>query len=476
MQNIFFLVKGQQLVLGGATLKVTDITDSNQIKFDVVCSWKFNDTLTHQETIAEGSELVYDVSPNYMRVVVRSIAKAASFGFANIAVDYDKSEETGNLQLDAGNPLYVKGISTATISYSVPFGGRLVITKPSGVTIVDTPTLGGAQTYTLSAANLDEIGMWKATVMESGESSPQIVKLFRVVVPPTSFSHIVDVVFKAATYQNVSDIFTLIQSKKDKIESEIAEVMDHFGLQYMSLGVVAGTSSDYTIRILANMGSNRDTEAIVCSIIDMLSVADMGSPVGYVYTTRSTSSQDKITFNVGDVLSIMKAAAKTKFDREYDTPTHTTSDLTALATSEKKLYADIFPSATVDPMNQAISSIGALDSSTETKGHDAIKSAKSIFMEAVRSVEDSATTAYSVHDVPLEHTTVDVSSDIPGSNVVATTGAPAAVASTLSISSITGVAKEHWKLLTVIFAAVVITVILRAKGKTIIGMLRRNRE
>jgi hypothetical protein len=437
----------------------------------VTCAWKFGDSLTHAETILEGSELVYSVSPNYFRLVVRSVIKASSFAFANVAVDYDTTEENGNLKLDISNPLFVKGVSTATISYTVPFGGRLVITKPGGTTIVDTPTLAGAHTYTITSSNIDEVGMWKATVMESGSSSPQIVKIFRVVNPPTTFSHIIDIVFRVPSYLSTSDEFTQIQLIKDKLESELAELFEHFGLQYMSLGVVAGsTSSDYTMRLLATMGSAKDAEAVMCSIVNMMSLNVMGSPVGYVFTTRSSSAQDKITFDVGDVLALMKASVKTRFDRACDN----TESIAALATSEKKLYADVFPSATIDPVNQAITAISALDVSTESNRIAAIKTAKPTFVDAVRTVEDSVTTAYSTHDVPLEHTTVEVTSDIPGNTVSTSTGAHAAEsASTLSVSSLTATVKDNWKIVAVLITVLVIAVALRIKGKGLIKMIRR---
>jgi hypothetical protein len=474
MQNILFLVEGQTIVLGNATLKVVDITDSNTVKFDVVCQWKYNDTLTHSETVAEGGELVYDVSPNYFRLIVRSVVNAASFSFINIAADYDKTEDTGNLALDLGRPLFVKGASTGTITYTAPLGGKLVITKPSGATLVDTPALAGAHTYTILPSGFDEIGMWKATVMEAGTTPPQLVKVFRVVALPATYTHVTDIVFRSPSYQSTEDTILWVQTFKEKLNSELAEVCDHFNVQYT--GSSAATNSDqrsFTLRILANLGTSRDAELIMCVIADMLSLINAGSPVGYITTRTSSSTQNKVTFTVADVLALLKASTKTKFDRLYEMPT-SVGDIAGIAASEKKLYADVFPSATIDPMANSVNSISTIANTLSITRPNAITQSKTAFMDATRTVEDSVTTAYSVHDVPLEHVTTEVTTTVPGTEVTAQTGARATNTSMLpSLSSVTSMVKENWKIASILVVLLVIAVIMKAKGKNSMNMVRK---
>jgi hypothetical protein len=474
MQNILFLVEGQTIVLGNASLKVVDITDSNTVKFDVVCQWKYNDTLTHSETVAEGSELVYDVSPNYFRLIVRSVVNAASFSFIDIAVDYDKIEDTGGLTLDLGRPLFVKSASTATITYNAPLGGKLVITKPSGATLVDTPALGGAHTYTILPAGFDEIGMWKATVMEAGTTPPQLVKVFRVVALPSAYTHITDIVFRSPSYQSTEDTILWVQTFKEKLNSELAEVCNHFDVQYT--GSSAATNADarsFTLRILANLDTTRDAEIIMCIIADMLSLVNAGSPVGYITTRTASSAQNKVTFTVADVLALLKASTKAKFDRLYELPS-AVGDIAGVATSEKKLYADVFPSATIDPMTTSVATIGTIANTINITRPNAITQSKIDFMGATRTVEDSVTTAYSVHDIPLEHVTTEVTTTIPGNEVSTQTGAVAASTSILpSLSSVTAMVKDNWKIATILVVLLVVAVIMKAKGKNIMNMVRK---
>ena len=464
METMLFLVKGQVLTFGDTTIKIVDINESNQVFLDMTCQWKYSDTLAHRETIAEGSSLVFDVSSNYLAIKALSVIKSAGFAFVNIALQFTKNEE--NLQLVIPQPLFLKKTSTASITYVCPAGYTLVIKKPSGVSITDTPNTNGTHVFTMMPTQFDEIGIYTCTISSSG-SSYAVVEHFHVIDAPVGQTHATDIAFKSLSYQDQTSLAAWVQTYSEKLHAEMAELFSHFtGAQYVGSSIVQ-TESGFTYRILSILGSNSDSEIMRDAIICALSEVNLGTSVGYITTTLSSGSQNKVSFSTQDVLDIEKAVVKTKYDRMIGTIV-STDNIRAVGVEEKKKYAEIFPQASVNSINTAINSIDSeLSSSDDIM--IMVTNSKNLMIPAIRTFEDSATTQYTPSEVPLELVDTNVTTDIPGTvtkQTVGTVSQPSGLGS-ISLPSLPtkDFIMQNWKYVAMFVGVLAIIVYMKVKKR-----------